>query len=360
MIKSFLKKSLCLFFIAMFFSVNLFAADLELQQGNFVLSLFDDSGTFVLSYVGENGKRTYFFSPYDDFSSTGFSVKVDEKVYKLSRESAVDFSNYESETGCGIKYSIGDKIEIFADFSFVPEFDGINSGCIKVELIVNNISDKTHSVALKGVFDTVLGESSGVHFSTSRIPQVTTEQDLGIMDTDKWVRSFNENFSLQFLLNGTDITVPQNVCVANKDLMNSGVWQYVPKSGRSFNSVFSYNNSAIGILWNPMTIPSNSKSSVCFYISFATGNSVPSDSKFLGQAAPQSPLNENDEVVYQDEYGTTYTLGALSDEQLDPKYIEALLNRIRVLEADPTNVDRMEVLQLNAELDAILEKIRRM
>lgn len=360
MIMNYIKKSLCLLFVAMFFLANIFASDMELQQGNFILRLFEDSGTFSLFYLTENGKQAYFFSPYDDFSSTFFSVKVDEKIYKLNRDSPVEFSTYESETGAGIKYSVGKEIEVFADFSFVPEFDGVDSGCVKVELIVNNVSSESHTVVLKGVFDTILGENSGLHFSTSRFPQITTEQDLEMMMVDKWVRSFNDNYSVQFLLNGTDITVPQNVCVANKDLISSGVWQYVPKTGRSFNSVFSYNNSAVGVLWNPMIVTPNSKSSVCFYISFAKGSSVPTDSKFLGEAVPQSPLNEKDEVVYQDEYGTTYTLGTLSDEQLDPKYIEALLNRIRVLEADPTKVDRMEVLQLNAELDAILEKIRRM
>ena len=42
------------------------------------------------------------------------------------------------------------------------------------------------------------------------------------------------------------------------------------------------------------------------------------------------------------------------------KYIEDLLNRIRWLEAEPEKVDRNELLQLNAELDAILEKIRQL
>ena len=37
-----------------------------------------------------------------------------------------------------------------------------------------------------------------------------------------------------------------------------------------------------------------------------------------------------------------------------------LLNRIRMLEEDPANVDRNELLRLNAELDAILEKVRRL
>ena len=48
------------------------------------------------------------------------------------------------------------------------------------------------------------------------------------------------------------------------------------------------------------------------------------------------------------------------DTMLNRRYIEDLLNRIRKLEEDPEHIDRNELLRLNAELDAILEKIRRL
>ena len=49
----------------------------------------------------------------------------------------------------------------------------------------------------------------------------------------------------------------------------------------------------------------------------------------------------------------------IKEEQLDPAYIEALLAKIESLEAESTEIDREEILRLNAELDAILEYLRR-
>jgi flagellar motor protein MotB len=48
----------------------------------------------------------------------------------------------------------------------------------------------------------------------------------------------------------------------------------------------------------------------------------------------------------------------ITDAQLDPEYIQNLLDRIAKLESDPALVDKAEVKQLNDELDAILAKLR--
>ena len=337
-----------------------FAGNIELVQGSFVLELMEDSGTFSLAYQGSDGKKTEFFASHDEFSSTFFAAKIKNTIYKLGRDSSVKFSIYEENGSAGIKYEIGKDIEIFADFSFCPEFDGATKGAIKVEVSVHNLSVEAKTVSLKGVFDTCLGENSGNHFATARMPFIDKEVGFRSMYNDKWIRSSNGKQALQFLFAGAGITVPQNVSLANKDVIGGVQWFPQAKEGRSFNSVFSYNNSAVSVLWNPMTVSPMTKSSICFYISYSTAGVLPPDSAFLGDKPIHSSLNENDEVVYKDEYGVTYTVGALSDSQLDPKYIEDLLNRIRWLEAEPENVDRNEILQLNAELDAILEKIRRL
>ena len=51
------------------------------------------------------------------------------------------------------------------------------------------------------------------------------------------------------------------------------------------------------------------------------------------------------------------TIGA---EKLNYQYIQSLIDRINSLEGDDQNLDRNELLRLNAELDAILEKLRQM
>ena len=48
---------------------------------------------------------------------------------------------------------------------------------------------------------------------------------------------------------------------------------------------------------------------------------------------------------------------SITDSQLDPVYIQALINKINALEKNSATIDRMELLRLNTELDAILRKL---
>ena len=48
----------------------------------------------------------------------------------------------------------------------------------------------------------------------------------------------------------------------------------------------------------------------------------------------------------------------MTNEHLTPEYIQSLIDRISALEEDSTSLNRQELLQLNAELDAILTYLR--
>ena len=48
----------------------------------------------------------------------------------------------------------------------------------------------------------------------------------------------------------------------------------------------------------------------------------------------------------------------LSEKQLTPEYIQNLIDRISAMEKDTSNVNQEELIQLNAELDAILNYLR--
>ena len=53
-----------------------------------------------------------------------------------------------------------------------------------------------------------------------------------------------------------------------------------------------------------------------------------------------------------------FIIPPVDDYQLNPEYIQNLINRINSLQSNPEFVDRNEIKQLNAELDAIMKKIR--
>ena len=48
----------------------------------------------------------------------------------------------------------------------------------------------------------------------------------------------------------------------------------------------------------------------------------------------------------------------MTKDHLTPEYIQSLIDRISALEEDSPSLNRQELLQLNAELDAILTYLR--
>lgn len=348
-------------FILIFYIVMAFvpAATLEKEEGGFRIKVSDDGGAFNLSYISEKTNSPIdFFASHNDYASTYFSILVDDTVYQLRRGSISSINLVEREQGIGLVFKVREKLNVGVNFTFLPELSGNDQGAIRVEVELENISSKSLNVALKGVFDTILGENAGVHFVTAAYPYVSTEESFTNMSQLQWIRSSNGDESVQFLFDGKGISSPKMVAVANKDVFIGDRWIPIIKAGRTFNSVFSYNNSALCALWNGITLDPSTKDSVTFYITMASKAKIPPTEKLLGQKYDN--LTGSDEILYTDNDGVVFTLGAITDNMLNMQYINDLLNRIKKLEEDPANINRNELLRLNAELDAILEKVRRL
>ncbi|MBO7164398.1 MAG: hypothetical protein J6V63_08225 [Spirochaetaceae bacterium] len=350
-------------FVLILFTVMAFApaTTLDKRLGDFVLQVSDDVGAFNIRYAPEkSSSSTNFFVSHNDYATTYFSVLVDDTAYQLRRGSISSIQLVDQNDGAGLVFKIRDKLNVAVNLTPVADVTSSGQGAVKVEVVLENISSTTLNVALKGIFDTILGENSGVHFVTARYPYVSTEASFSDMEQLQWVRSSNGNESIQFLFEGNGISSPKMVVLANKDVVTSDSWMPIIKTGRTFNSVFSYNNSAICALWDKMSLTPSTKGSVTFYITLASKAKIPPTASFLGPKQGAGNLTDGDKILYTDEYGVVYTVGDITDSMLNMQYINDLLDRIRKLEEDPAHIDRNELLRLNAELDAILEKVRRL
>ena len=350
-------------FVLILFTVMAFApaTTLDKRLGDFVLQVSDDVGAFNIRYAPEkSSSSTNFFVSHNDYATTYFSVLVDDTAYQLRRGSISSIQLVDQNDGAGLVFKIRDKLNVAVNLTPVADVISSGQGVVKVEVVLENISSTTLNVALKGIFDTILGENSGVHFVTARYPYVSTEASFSDMEQLQWVRSSNGNESIQFLFEGNGISSPKMVVLANKDVVTSDNWMPIIKTGRTFNSVFSYNNSAICALWDKMSLTPSTKGAVTFYITLASKAKIPPTASFLGPKQGAGNLTDGDKILYTDEYGVVYTVGDITDSMLNMQYINDLLDRIRNLEEDPAHIDRNELLRLNAELDAILEKVRRL
>lgn len=326
----------------------LFGKTAEKSNGDFVMQMSDSVGSFNFYYLGINNSRTDFFVPYDSFSNTFFSVKFGNTVYKLRNDTVNSVFMEETTTGIKLKYVVNDRFEAVLDCSFMDLKLQPTQSIVKVQVSVKNISDKSERCEIKGTFDTLLGESTGVHFSTARLSKVNTETNFTSMRDDQWIRSSNGNESIQFLLDGADITSPRLVAVANKDVLIGNSWEPSLKVGRTFNSVFSYNNSAFCVLWDSKVLSPIQNDTITFYISLSSKSVLPSTTLVLTET-PKTYYGGR-EIVSES--------GDFDNPEDYYRYAEAALKRYEELKAHPETASKEEITRLRTEIDAIIEKLR--
>lgn len=280
-----IKKYFFISLVILFVSSFAFAKDFDGIFGIYRMELHEKSGTFTLSILDEEGEKYVpVFNSLDNSSGTLFYLKSGSKVYPLSKLGGVPVIQNMNENSATITYNIKNEAEINLIFSFCSSETGTfteNSDLVIVDVLVKNISKKTKIFSLRGVFDTLLGENTPFHFTTKNINSLNNEAVFNSMYSDKWIKSSNGKISLKFLLDGETITRPSSVVVANRDILKVDSWDPKVVPGRGFNSLFSLNNSAVGITWNSYKIAPEKLFGIRFYLSGASSSNEPADANSL-------------------------------------------------------------------------------
>jgi hypothetical protein len=348
---------------------------LKCESGNIKLVLRGDFGTYGIYAVNRNGSQMPVFVDYDNFLSTYFSIRAGKTEYRLNETSGVLSSVAQEGSGGRLLYTIPKTADVSAAFAFMKTSADRDDDMLKVTVTITNREPRTDTFALKGIFDTVLGEKTDIHFSTALTKSVKSEVQYRSMSGEKWILSQGSGCGVQLLLYGGDITPPAFVTLGNKDIMSLPLWVPAAGSARSFDNVMSYNNSAVSVNWDTTDIKPAQSASFIFYIVVSADGDEPAGSTWLaslqgettqasGESVPRAPGDSVPQVPAPATAAPAakpkpdVPFDVITEEKLDPEYIRTLINRINALEDDDKSVNREELLKLNTELDAILEKLR--
>jgi hypothetical protein len=335
------------------FAVFAFCANGDITKGKIRLAVHETTGTFSVYVLNPNGSQHLIFSPSAQSSTTFFSLRVGNRVYRLLNEGGVKSEYQEIDNGARIIYTVKNTAIVAVDFLFIETIPGLPADALHIALTVTNISDAARPFAVKGLFDTVIDEVEGPLFATAVNPAIKTETELTVLESHQWILVSNPYCSLRMLLSGYGITVPASASIANRAVLSSGEWDTPKRAGRSFSSAASYNDAAIEVKWYPAVLKPGDAQTISMYLSVSAELTPPASGVFI---TPQSASTATAAAVY--------SALNISPEQtaaagLDPVYIEDLLMRIQMLEVNGGADDLEQVRALNAELDAILIRIRR-
>lgn len=348
---------------------------IDVSLGCLRMSFRPKIGSFNIFVIDENNKEQSVFSTHNEFSASSFYLKCGKEIYKLNSASGVKTETLQTETGAVVKYTISNVAKVSVFFDFMKSDEQNDYDMIKVSAEIENLGTRQKKIALKGVFDTVLGEKDLNHFFSSENVAINTEKLYRTMKDERWFVSKNDKYSMQFLLDGVDITPIECVLLGNKTTFDSNAWIPTLSIDKSFDSFVSYNDSEVCIIWPEVSILPNEKDSFVFYIAFAANGEKPQGNYFIGdkkeevvEVKKEKPVVKQEVVKVPEEEKVKETkkeipdvkfdVATLSREKLSQEYVAGLMERIANLEDSGENVDREELLMLNAELDAILEILR--
>lgn len=326
-------------------------------------------GTFALYSLNEKGKAISLLSPYNSNSESYYMLKIGRKQYKLCNKGQVSCEARKTSSGVQMVYTVAKKAYFALDFSFPEsEVDDSLQNVVRVTMYTVNIGETPQSFAIKAIFDTILGETSGIHFKTAVNSKLDRQKHFHDMKEDKWIRSASRNTAIQFMLDGEGITVPEAVSVTSKESLEK---YWIPEAidGKGFNTAASYNNSGLGINWKTCYLNPQEMDVKTFYISIAEGlapiyvGKEPAGMELLSALQNQEKVFDVLPVYSPEEKHSVVELSpaaqAVTEEQLDPEYIQNLIDYIESIKSEE-DIENEELDSLNLELDAIFEKLRSM
>lgn len=356
-------KKITLHLILVLFLSSLFAE--TAYDSNYRFYFYTNRGTMRL--VSLIPKTEELLGGVGGNYNSWFYLKIGEAIYKL--QGGTGYGSV-AEVGGSVHYSVAKRANVKLDFLPMTSRDDDLIDVIKMVATIENISESNEVFGLKAVFDTLLGEKNGSHFSTDEIDSINSETQFDLFRQHKYVKTSNGKNSVDFLLYGEDASVVNMVTLSAKDsLVNGQPWIPNVVRDKPFDNVITYNDSALAVNWADVALAPKETASVIFYITVATEGDEPatdiSSFRFVDK-------NENidlggRQIEETDKEWATQILPSgnnapdfdvvVSGKNVDLSYVQMLLDRINELELDGSNTNREELLKLNMELDTVMEQL---
>ena len=360
--------------------------------GKIQIKIKSGIGSYTIAALNEKDKALPVISSANEYVTNAFYVKTSKKIYNLVTDRSIRTSARRTTDGAVILYEIPNIAQISVNFSCLASQKKKDADMVKVTATIKNISTRNEDYYFKAVLDTVLGEAAAYHFYNWEDVPVKNEVLYRTLQNQKWFTSKNMNAAMQLFFTGADCTTPELVALANYSTLEKNNWEPDMLTYRVFDTVLSYNNSAVCAIWKPLKLAPSESGKVVFYIAVSGDGRAATGEKYIyskefkeaeeAEEEKDSGLKIITPYTTEEEGSETIALPAeevlegeketgpaeiptvdfyiknMSKEQLTPEYIQSLLDRIAELEEDTTSVNRQELLQLNAELDAILTYLR--
>ncbi|HOC29428.1 MAG TPA: hypothetical protein PKH40_07095 [Treponemataceae bacterium] len=356
-------KAVCItLFLLVVISFPVFSASpVELLGGNLKLVLYPDSGSFALYQLSDRGKNRYepLFEDRNSSATSWFSVYYNGKIFKLGRKAGKSIDFLQTADSASFVFTLTDDFQVVQTFSFDKNPLSQIPDLLRIRTVIENTSGKEATFALKFLLDTMLGENEGIHFFTDLRNRISAETKFGKdADPDTLIVSRKGNQSLMVYLDSPTGSRPQSVFVSNWARLNTLTWLPEYIEGRSFNSIYSINDSAILFVWPEKKVPANRFLTVTALMgpyyperlaAVANGGNGSLSVSANALASSIDSVNQSAKAINSGNY--------TADKESKLVLLEQILERIDQIESYPNLASDEELQQLSQALDILQQQI---
>lgn len=315
---------------------SVYAENSELFAGNLKLVVYEDTGSFTLYRLSPVGKNRYepLFDDRNGSSTSWFSVQSNGRIFNLVPRAGKKPVIVADSEAISVLFTPTDDFQVTQRFAFTGQNsdNGLN---LSIATSIENTSGKPGDFALKSLIDTNLGENGGIHYRTNLRDRISAETSIDpVLSKDTWIVSADKDSSLMFAFTAWS-PMPEKVVIANWERLKTLSWVPSVVEGRSFNTIYSVNDSALLFIWPPRTIGANKT----IEITMTLGNQAQIDASISAQTPDQ-----RDSAAAIDRSGTRNQV------------IERILRRIAEIEQNPGSATDSELIELNGLLDKYLSE----
>lgn len=382
-------KKLSVFVLVLSFAVSAFAAKdtTQFKKDNILVEYVPHNGGVFLYYIDDDGKKTPVLDTVDYGTSSFVGVLIDKNYFNIRTSGGVAYKCEAKEDRLSVVYNIAKKVQLTVTYT-VPQKNLLN---IKYDL--KNLDGTEHSVSLKSIFDTSLGEWNGTLFSTESKQKIKSEYIITDYQKHKTLTSSDGEIGIRFMMDKDFEKYAYKTVIAAKPFFETDSFDSYFVEGRGFNTVLSYNNSCVGFFFKSRVLKKDKDISFSQRIEFSKAiitsfKEIEDESdlpKFEENENEAVKADEKTEVILPDQTSvdsTTKKEESVSVEQeidytpvfenisakdspvektvktVDRQRALEIINRIKNLEDSGKNTDRREIMQLQRELTEILKCLK--
>ena len=382
-------KKLSVFVLVLSFAVSAFAAKdtTQFKKDNILVEYVPHNGGVFLYYVDDDGKKTPVLDTVDYGTSSFVGVLIDKNYFNIRTSGGVAYKCEVKEDRLSVVYNIAKKVQLTVTYT-VPQKNLLN---IKYDL--KNLDGTEHSVSLKSIFDTSLGEWNGTLFSTESKQKIKSEYIITDYQKHKTLTSSDGEIGIRFMMDKDFEKSAYKTVIAAKPFFETDSFDSYFVEGRGFNTVLSYNNSCVGFFFKSRVLKKDKDISFSQRIEFSKAiitsfkeiedesdlpkfeenenEAVKADEKteviLPDQTSVDSATKKEESVSVEQEIDYTPVFENISAKDstvekpvktVDRQRALEIINRIKNLEDSGKNTDRREIMQLQRELTEILKCLK--